>query len=137
MNTEAGRLTGLNLNDANLDLALVKDAVRQLLNQGVNGWVILHFPQGCVAGNRNGDFILQGSVNMPDEAIVGTTGAGDAFATGVLFGMHEDYTMEESLKMGMRCAATCLTDTSCSDGIPEYKKCISMTSEYGFSEINF
>ncbi len=132
---EAGKLTGLNLVDTNLDLALVKNAVKHLLNQGINGWVILHFPEGCVAGNRNGDFILQGSINMPKDAIIGTTGAGDAFAAGVLYGIHEDYSMEESLKMGMRCAASCLTDTSCSDGIVEYDKCINMTNEYGFSEL--
>jgi sugar/nucleoside kinase (ribokinase family) len=132
---EAGKLSGINIDTENLDLSKVKEAVEKLIHYGVNKWVILHFPQGCVAGNRSGDFIMQGSVKMPGNKIVGATGAGDAFAAGTLFGIHEGWDMKECLKSGVSCAAMSLTKASCSDGIKAVDESLSIGSEYGYRNL--
>jgi len=132
---EASKLSGININTENLDLSKVKVAVEQLIGYGVKKWVILHFPQGCVAGNSSGDFIIQGSVKMPSKTIVGATGAGDAFAAGTLFGIHEGWDMKACLRSGVSCAAMSLTKASCSDGVKPVDKSLHIGSEYGYRNL--
>lgn len=129
---EAGKLCGLLLDDVEPDIGKMERAIEKLLEYGINQWVIMHFPTGCVAGSPQGDFIIQGSVNMPTEHIVGTTGAGDAFAAGTLYGIHEGWSMQDCLRSGVCCAASSLTHASCSDGIISMKESILSGSRLGY-----
>jgi sugar/nucleoside kinase (ribokinase family) len=44
-------------------------------------------------------------------------GAGDAFCAGVLYGIHEGWSPEESLKVGSAAAAACLQAANTTDGV--------------------
>jgi sugar/nucleoside kinase (ribokinase family) len=132
---EAGKLCGLNIDVQNLDLTIGQQAINMLLKYGVNQWVVMHFPEGCVAGNRSGDLIVQGSVNMPGEEIIGTTGAGDAFAAGTLYGLHENWPMPDCLKAGVCCAAMSLTEASCSNGIKPFEQSMHIGSIHGYRKL--
>jgi len=132
---EAGKLSGIHLYAENINLTDVKKAVDLLLEYGVKRWVILHFPGGCVAGNRSGDFVFQGSVDIPSEDIIGTTGAGDAFAAGTLYGIHEGWIITECLKSGVSCAAMSLTKASCSEGVISMEESLRISSEYGYRNL--
>lgn len=132
---EASKLSGIHLDAENINLTDVQKAVEYLLEYGVRKWVILHFPGGCVAGNRYGDFVLQGSVDMPAKKIVGATGAGDAFAAGTLYGIHEGWIITECLKSGVACAAMSLTKASCSEGIISMEESLRISSEYGYRNL--
>jgi len=90
---------------------------RQLLKAGVREWVVIHFPVGTVAVGAKGDQLAQGSVNVPQAKIAGTVGAGDAFAAGVLLGLHEKAPMELALKYGVCAAAASLSDPTTSRGV--------------------
>ncbi len=131
---EAGKLTGVNLSEKNLSPENIKQAIQFILNHGVNEWVILHFPQGVMAGNRKGDFIFQGSLDLPPDKIAGTTGAGDAFAAGVLFGIHEGWPLNDSLELGVCSAASCLSHVSCSEGIIKYNNCLELRNYFGYTK---
>ena len=55
----------------------------------------LTFLKGAVVGGRDGSRVGLGSVALPASAIVGANGAGDAFAAGMLYGLHEQWPIVE------------------------------------------
>jgi len=132
---EAGKLTGIDVSDYRSNRLKIEKVIQRILSKGVQQMVILHFPEGVVAGDVEGNFLYHGSVKIPDERIVGTTGAGDAFAAGVLFGIHEKWNMNRCLEMGVCCAAASLTSTSCSDGILPYNECLKLKEKYQFRQL--
>jgi sugar/nucleoside kinase (ribokinase family) len=129
---EAGKLTGMDLTSGALTKSACEEALSGILEGGVLQWVILHFPEGVIARHRNGKMISQGSIMLPPERFIGTTGAGDAFAAGVLYGIHEDWPMESCLELGVCVAASSLTHASCSEGIRPAEECLKMKIDYGY-----
>jgi sugar/nucleoside kinase (ribokinase family) len=108
-------------------------AVRRL---GVQGAVVLHFPEGVVAAIGDDEFLAQGSVNLPPEEIQGTVGAGDALAAGVLLARHHEMSWPEALKLGVCAAAACLRSPTASDGLLPWKKCLELGEQFGFREFS-
>lgn len=110
-------------------------AAVEILEMGVREWVIVHFPHGIVAVNKNREPIFQAGINLPSDKIVGAVGAGDAFAAGVLTGIHEGWEMTESLQLGVCAAATSLFAATSSDGILPHAECLTLTELYGFRPV--
>lgn len=134
---EASKLTGLQLiKNREVVASTCLKAALQLLKDGVRQWVILHYPKGVIAVNKNGRYIFQPSVAMPVAIIAGTVGAGDAFAAGVLMGIHEGWDMELSLQLGVSVAASSLLAATCSDGILSFKECLELPIKYGYINNN-
>lgn len=134
---EAGKLTGIDTYLPSGKPSL-KDCIlagKKILEMGVQQWVIVHFPEGCIALNRNGELEVLGSLKVPGEKIKGAVGAGDAFAAGVLLGVHENWKMKDSLKLGICAAATCLFDPTCSEGIRPVEECLKLGNEYTFRDL--
>jgi sugar/nucleoside kinase (ribokinase family) len=127
---EAGKLTGIDLTSEPIDLKACEKALEKIQNGGILQWVILHFPQGVIARNREKELIVQGSLHMPENRIVGTTGAGDAFAAGVLYGIHEEWPMDRCIGLGICTAAASLTHASCSEGIQQKDECLKLKEIY-------
>ena len=69
------------------------------------------------------------------EMIKGTAGAGDAFAAGVLYGLHENYSIMESLKFGACAGASSLFDESCSDGVKSVDEVFKLEAKFGLKSI--
>lgn len=118
-----------------LSLEAVRKAARSLLEKGVQAWVIVHFPEGAYALGRSGVESRQGSIRLPQEQIVGTVGAGDAFAAGVLWGLHDELSIEEALRYGVCAAAACLQGAGTSDGVRALEECLALGEKFGFGEI--
>lgn len=130
---EAEKITSIATSkDGKINLSQCIEACKVLLELGVNKWVILHFPEGAIALNPNGDIITQGSVNIASENIASAVGAGDAFAAGVLFGIHEDFEIQQCLKLGVGAAATSLFKPNCSDGVLSAEECFSIGIQQGY-----
>jgi sugar/nucleoside kinase (ribokinase family) len=130
---EAERTTGRKIRtERGINVEQLRAGVRDLLEAGVREWVIIHFPEGAIAGNREGNIVTHGSVFMPQEKIVGATGAGDAFGAGLLYGLHEDKPMNECLRFAVCVAAASLTEANCSEGIKALKECLELGTAYGF-----
>jgi sugar/nucleoside kinase (ribokinase family) len=79
--------------------------------------------------------VWQGSVKMPSTEITGTAGAGDALASGVLFGWHEGWPMQQSLKLGVCAAAASLRHPTCSDAVESQDACIGLGERFGFGAL--
>ncbi len=132
---EASRSTGMAVHTGGaLDFRLVSRAAARLLELGVHEWVIVHAPEGALARHRDGTEHVQGSVRVPAERIAGAAGAGDAFAAGVLLGLHEGWPMPEGLRLGVCAAAASLFKPTCTESILPQAECLRLGEEMGFRE---
>lgn len=133
---EAGKISGVpTFVNGKIDGKRIQEAARKILGQGVREWVVIHFPEGVFAMNASGETFSLGSVRVPPEKIQGTAGAGDAFAAGFLFGMHENWDIKESLRLGVSLAAVSLFHSTCSGSILPVKACLKIGEEFGFREL--
>ncbi len=130
---EAEQLTGLDLGRGpSMNPEAVRTAARRLLDDGVRDHVCLHFPEGACVASANGDVHWQPAVNVPAASVAGTAGAGDAFATGVLFGLHEGWTVARSAALGVCAAAASLRHPTCSDAVGSADECLALGRQHGF-----
>jgi sugar/nucleoside kinase (ribokinase family) len=103
---EAERTTGIK---TRRDGILLKEgitaAASKLFEAGVKLGVALHFPEGGMARHHNGEIFWQGALELPPEKICNTTGAGDAFCAGFIYGCYHEWPLQKSLQMAVCCAA--------------------------------
>jgi sugar/nucleoside kinase (ribokinase family) len=120
---EAGKTTGFRIRqaDGRLDTVSVRHAAGAMLQLGVKELVVIHFPEGGFVRTRKGEDFWQPSVNVPARQIAGTAGAGDAFAAGMLLGLHEGWDLQECLRTAAGAAGVCLTDATCTGGMKPLK----------------
>jgi sugar/nucleoside kinase (ribokinase family) len=62
-------------------------------------------------------------------------GAGDAFAAGVLFGLHEGWSVEECLRLAAASAAACVRGQNTSDGIRAAHDCLADGEKWGYRPV--
>lgn len=132
---EAERSTGVPLNTTPPKKDALRQAARIFIDSGVRDTVFIHFPQGVYAMDSAGREVIQGAVKFPKEQIVSAVGAGDAFAAGVIFGLHEERSIEDILKLGVCTAAASLEDVSCSGGVKNYKQCLQLGERYSYHQL--
>lgn len=130
------RLTALPLRQQGcIQASAINEAARQLLKAGVKEWVILHFPEAVYACSATGEVLWQPSVRVPPTDIKGTAGAGDAMAAGVLYGLHENWPMPESLRLGVCAAAASLYHPTCSEGVQSVAACLALGRRLGYQSL--
>jgi len=133
---EAGALTGIEAPAPDpagpVDWSAIETMARRLLDRGVGELAVVHFPAGCVAATRDGRTWRQGSVQVPRAQVRNTTGAGDAFAAGILFGVHEAWPIERCLLLGAASAAASLRSPHTSAGIGPAEQCIAEADADGY-----
>ncbi|MGB3579770.1 MAG: PfkB family carbohydrate kinase, partial [Roseiarcus sp.] len=95
-------------------------------------WAAAHFPEGAVVGGRDGSRVVLGSVAVPASAIVGANGAGDAFAAGMLYGLHEQWPIGKCLELGHACAAASMRAVSTTGGVATVAECLALAKQWGF-----
>jgi sugar/nucleoside kinase (ribokinase family) len=71
---------------------------------------------------------------LPKGYIKGAAGAGDAFCAGVLYGVHENWSLEKSLLTGTCAATACMSDPTCTDGLRSLDECLALAEEFGIGE---
>jgi sugar/nucleoside kinase (ribokinase family) len=136
---EAGALTGLAAPvpsaDGDVDWDTLETMAKRLIDRGVSTLAVVHFPAGCVAAGADGRTWRQGSVQVPGGEIRSTTGAGDAFAAGVMFGLHESRRVEECLRLGAAAAAACIRHSNTSAGIKPAAECLADAERAGYRQV--
>lgn len=131
---EAGMITGFQTisNTGTILLDNCYQAAAKIIEMGVREWVILHFPWGAIAVSKAGRQLFQPSVNLPGSEIIGAVGAGDAFAAGVLMGLHNNDVMEYCLELGVCAAASSLFAATSSDSVMKASECLVLSKTFGF-----
>jgi sugar/nucleoside kinase (ribokinase family) len=133
---EAGALAGIEAPaptaDGPVDWPALEAMALSLVEQGVSVLAVVHFPAGCVAAAPGGQSWRQGSVRLPCEQVRSTIGAGDAFAAGVILGLHEGWPIEQCLRLAVASAAACVRSPSTSDGVKPAKDCLADADRIGY-----
>lgn len=132
---EASAIAGVDVEpcgaDGAVDWACLERIAHELIARGVSTLAVVHFPAGCVAAAPGGRTWRQGSVRVPHNEIRSTTGAGDAFAAGVLFGLHEDLPVERCLELGVAAAGMSVRSPHTSAGIQRAEVCLAAAAHDG------
>ncbi len=132
---EIGAVGGVaTLRDGATDIAACRAAVRAVAAQGSMRLVAAHFPRGAVAVTGDGRGIEQPSLRVPPAEIAAANGAGDAFAAGTLYGMHQGWTAENALALGRAAAAASLRGMSTTGAVPTWQECLTLAHRWGVRE---
>ncbi|CAN5137024.1 carbohydrate kinase family protein [soil metagenome] len=132
---EAERIAGVFIRRGeDADWEGLSSAAQMLIDRGVNDLACIHCPAGALARTGSGREIRQASVDLPAEKVVGTVGAGDAFAAGVIFGLHEEWELEASLRLGVCAAASSVCHPASSQGVLSWRDCLQLGETFGFLE---
>jgi sugar/nucleoside kinase (ribokinase family) len=133
---EAGALTGIDAPAPTVDEApdwpALEAMAASLVERGVSVLAVVHFPAGCVAAAPGGRSWRQGSVRLHRAQIRSTNGAGDAFAAGVLLGLHEGWPVERCLRLAVASAAACVQDPGTSAGVKRAAACLADAGQAGY-----
>jgi sugar/nucleoside kinase (ribokinase family) len=115
---EAGQTTGhAILEGGNLDGKVLRDSAAQLLNMGSAQLVVIHMPLCAYALTRDGEELFEPSLDVPDDYVKSTVGAGDAFCAGMLAGIHEGWELHRSLQFATAAGAAALGHPTTTGGL--------------------
>jgi sugar/nucleoside kinase (ribokinase family) len=122
--SEAEILSGLPVSqNGKFNAELAFTAAQKLFDLGVCELVGIHHPDGAIGLRKSGEKAYAPSVNVPQLEVAGTVGAGDAFYAGMLFGIHEEWSLEKSLALANAAAATSLHSVTTSASIRPWTEC--------------
>lgn len=114
---EAGACTGMPLREkAALCRENLPKAAEYLFSRGVNKMVVIHFPEGGYAMQKNGKELFMPAFNAPQSGIKSTVGAGDAFCAGALYAIHEGFLLPDILRLANANARFNLLSENSTDG---------------------
>jgi sugar/nucleoside kinase (ribokinase family) len=105
-----------------------------VLDDGAMELVIVHFPMGAVAVTRRGDRLVSPSVNVPPDRIAGSNGAGDAFAAGALYGLHQGWALDRIVELAHAAAAASMGHIGTTDAMAGWSDCLALASGHGWRE---
>jgi sugar/nucleoside kinase (ribokinase family) len=130
---EAGALVNIEtVKNGVADAGACRAAAERLMETTKLSLVAVHFPKGGVAMNRNGEVIEQSSVDVPQSEVVGSNGAGDCFAAGMLFGHHEGWALQQSLKLAHASSASSLLSATTTESVMPWKDCLALAEKWGW-----
>jgi sugar/nucleoside kinase (ribokinase family) len=130
---EAGAIAGIEtVKDGVADAAACRKAAEVLMQRFPLALCAIHFPMGGIVLARNGDVAEHASVNVPRSEVVGSNGAGDSFAAGILFGHHEGWPILQSLKLAHASAATSLRSAATTTSILPWRDCLKQAESWGW-----
>lgn len=112
---EAGMLAGIDPTNENL-----KAIAEKLMALGVRQKVIIHKPDCAVCLSDTG-FTVMPSYALPAGYIKGTTGAGDAFCAGALYGIYGGWSDTQILEFASATAVMALGSKDATSGLVEEK----------------
>jgi len=132
---EIGALSGeVTVRGGTTDIEACARAAQSVLAMGPFELVVAHFPRGAVAATRGGGLIRQAAARVPADQIAAANGAGDAFAAGAMLGIHEGWSVKESLALGCAAAAASLRSLSTTGAVPSWRECLALAERWGFHD---
>ena len=130
---EAGILTGIDVVSSGItSVDGVRKAAVEVLRHGPIELVAIHFPGGCIAATRDGEILSRSSLAVPPAAIAGANGAGDAFAAGLLYAIHEGWALNRGLDLACCAAASALRSVSTTSAVGSVAECLSLADTWGW-----
>ena len=126
---EAGQLVGIEPTKENL-----VQIAQKLRGYGVRERVIIHTPDLGICVSENGVHIVP-SYKLCDHFIQGTTGAGDAFCAGALYGIYQEKSDKEILEFASAAAVASLSKVDAISGLRTEKEIMELCKKFKRKEI--
>ena len=131
--SEIAALSGIpTITDGVTDPSACERAARHVLDNGAMQLVAVHWPAMAAAVMRDGASLRMTSVAVPPDAALGANGAGDAFASGMLYGLHEGWPLGECLKLAHAAAAASLRSLSTTGAVEDWRACLALAQTWGW-----
>ena len=130
--SEAEAVTGIPLLvKGRMSREKVLEAVRLMQKMGVAKWIVIHAPE-CGYGYdcKEEKLVYIPSLQLPEGYIKGSNGAGDAYCSGILYGAHQNKTLEDAMKLARACAACSLSENNGTDGMRPYQDVLLVAEQY-------
>jgi sugar/nucleoside kinase (ribokinase family) len=99
---------------------------------GVHDLVVIHFPEGSYLLGADGTEIIQPSLELPESYIVGSTGAGDSFCAGMIYGLYKHWSPAESLRFATCAGAMNLSDLTTVGGIRTWQEILEIQKRFPY-----
>ncbi len=110
----------------------IKKTMVFMAEKGVKEKIIIHCKNaGFCLDVKSGEFTIVPSLEIPPEEIKGSVGAGDAFCAGSLYGLYNNYSDEETLKLASAIAASNLFAENSTDSILSKEDVWAFEEKYG------
>lgn len=131
---EIGAITGMpTVADGETDIGTCEVAARIACGLGGIRLAVVHFTQGALLVRRDRDAAVHAaSVKIPESAIKGANGAGDAFAAGFFLGLIRGLPDRDALRLGHASAATSLTGLGTYSAIDSAESCMERANAWGW-----
>jgi sugar/nucleoside kinase (ribokinase family) len=124
---EIGGLAAIpTVTDGRTDRSLCREAAQAVLDQGNMRLVAVHYPEGAVCVTRDEKVLESPSVPVPPESIGSSVGAGDAFAAGMLWALHEGWPAEHALQLAHAVAASSLRSKTTVGSVRDVDGCLEL-----------
>lgn len=130
---EAEKLSGIPLRKGNKLLAAnLRNIAEAILGFGVRDLAVIHFPEGAYLLSRGGVELLQPSLDLPADYIVGSTGAGDSFCAGVLYGLYQGWSHDKTLRFAICAGGMNLSDLTTTGGLKCWQEVVRMEEKFSY-----
>lgn len=106
----------------------VDAAIKDIMKLGIEALIVKRGAKGSSVFLKSGEMI--GVPGFPVE-VVNVLGAGDAFASGFIFGYLNGWGWYKSCRMGNACGAILVTKPGCSNFNPTYNEAMRFIEEKG------
>lgn len=117
--------------DGTIDMDVVHDVMERMKDLGVKEKIIIHAKEaGFILDVKSGAFCAVPSLKIDKNLIKGSTGAGDTFCAGSLYGLYTGMEDREILEFASCAAARNLFSENSIDGMVEKAELIKMMNEY-------
>lgn len=121
---EAGKLAGMEPTAENLEAIC-----RRLMALGVRKKVIVHMPERAVCLSAAG-YHCVGTYILPEGFIKGTTGAGDAFCAGALYGIYQGWEDRRILEFANASAVMSLRSAGATGGLATAEETMEFCAQF-------
>lgn len=124
---EIGGLAGMpTVRDGRTDRTVCRQAAEAVLDQGAMRLVAVHYPDGAICVTRDGQVLESPSVPVDPSTIGSTVGAGDAFAAGMLWALHEEWPLDHAVQLAHAVAASSLRSPTTVGSVEGVDRCLDL-----------
>lgn len=129
---EAGEIVGIHMNDSGkIEESVMRRVLMALHELGVSEWVVVHSPMAGYGYNcKTNEFVTVPSLKLPKGYIKGSTGAGDAYCSGILYGAYMDWHLKDAMRFAAATAACSLSEENGTDGVRKKEEIWQVESQY-------
>jgi len=115
--------------DGSLNVPALREAMERTMECGVGEKLIVHSKEAGFCLDRSGQWTAVPSLQIPQNQIKGSVGAGDAYCAGCLYGIYHQYPDREMLEFASAAAACNLFAENAVDGMRSRQEILQMMAE--------